>query len=512
MLSTDGQRVKAARSAGSAVIKQRFVSLLRFAAGRADSLALLVFIVLLYFYLRVFRNALIDDAFITLDYVRNIIRSGTWGFFPGHVANTATSPLNVILLTITSLITGSIVDSPIWLALCCFAIMAIALERVSLRLFGLKIFGRLATLAFVLNPLIISTIGLESILFSALLVLSVYCLVARKWFWLAFVLGMLSLTRAEGLLFAVIFVFAIPTFKTRVQFIGILLLSIAPWYLFSWIHLGSLIPDSLIIRMTQTFWQGGTFWNGPVVYLRRYPAETLLSFAYLPLFATLLLPQVRNSPILRLLLVLGLVHYIAYSALAVPPFHWYYVPESAIVILFGALTMGTIYMLCRPVPWQRIVAQAVMAVAVVLPVLGMYQLLARDDFKPTEMPIHTNLASQEQYRQVGLWLKDNVRGHTVQLEGEIGTLAYYCDCHLLDAFSDRRWLTDGVHTVAAGRSPSAALYRLNFLFLRDDPGFPPYAYLLTVRGDPEATTYPHVKEWETSTRWSPHSWIVLGQY
>ena len=145
--------------------------------------------------------------------------------------------------------------------------MAIALDRVSLRLFGLKRFGRLATLAFVLNPLIISTIGLESILFCALLVLSLYCLVASKWFWLAFVLGMLSLTRAEGLLFAVVFVFAIPTFKTRLQFIGILLLSIAPWYLFSWIYLGSLIPDSLIIRVTQTFWQGGSFWNGPAVYL-----------------------------------------------------------------------------------------------------------------------------------------------------------------------------------------------------------------------------------------------------
>ena len=111
-----------------------------------------------------------------------------------------------------------------------------------------------------------------------------------------------------------------------------------------------------------------------------------------------------------------------------------------------------------------------------------------------------------------MWLKDNVRRKTVLMEGEIGTLAYYCDCYLLDAFSDRRWLTDGVQTVVAGHGPSAALYGLNFMFLRDDPGFPPYSYLLTVRGDREAMSYPHVKEWETSTKWSPHSWIVLGQY
>jgi len=39
-----------------------------------------------------------------------------------------------------------------------------------------------------------------------------------------------------------------------------------------------------------------------------------------------------------------------------------------------------------------------------------------------------------------------------------------------------------------------------------------YSYLLTVRGGPEATSYPHVREWQTSTKWSPHSWIVLGEY
>ena len=267
---------------------------LRFASRHADLVTLLLFACLLYFYLRLFKNALIDDAFITLDYVRNLLRSGTWGFFPGHVANTATSPLNVILLALTSLVTGSIVESPIWLALVCFVIVAVALDRISFHLFGLKRFGRLATLAFVFNPLLISTIGLESILFSCLLVLSIYCVVARKWFWLAFVLGLLSITRADGLLFALIFLFVVPTSKTRLQFLGILLLTLAPWYLFSWIHLGSLVPDSLIIRVTQTPWQGGTFLHGPAIYYGKYPAATLLAFAYLALLPTLLLRRVRG--------------------------------------------------------------------------------------------------------------------------------------------------------------------------------------------------------------------------
>ena len=90
----------------------------------------------------------------------------------------------------------------------------------------------------------------------------------------------------------------------------------------------------------------------------------------------------------------------------------------------------------------------------------------------TEVPIHTNLASADQYRKVGLSVKSTVAGKTVLMEGEIGTLAYYCDCYLLDAFSDRHWLIEGVQSVVAGRGPSAALYRLNFLFLRERPSFP----------------------------------------
>jgi hypothetical protein len=508
----DMERTTANNRAGFKKIRRLFLSALHFASTHADLLTLLLLICFLYVYLRLFQNALIDDAFITLNYVKNIVRNGTWGFFAGHVANTATSPLNVILLTIVSLLTGSITESPIWLALFCFVVMAIALDRISSKLFGRKWFGRLATLALVLNPLIISTIGLESIVFSALLVLSLYCVVSGKWCWLAFVLGMLSITRVDGLLFAAIFLFSVPTFRTRLRFLGILLLSAAPWYLFSWIHLGSFVPDTLFIRLTEPSWPGSTFANGAALYFWRYPTEAYLSFAYLSFLPALLIRQVRNSPVVRLVLALGFVHFLAYSLLPVAPFHWYYVPESVVAALFGAVSMGIIYKLCRPGTWQRMAVSAVLSISVLVALIGMYSLLARDHFRVTEVPIHTNVASEQQYKQVGLWLKDNVAGNSVFMEGEIGTLAYYCDCFLLDSFSDRRWLAPGVNKVIAGHGLGAAIYRLNFLFLRDDPGFPPYAYILTVRGDRSETAASYVHKWETSTKWTPEGRILLSRY
>ncbi len=43
-------------------------------------------------------EALIDDAYITLSYARNLATRLHWGLIPTEPANSATSPLNVLLL------------------------------------------------------------------------------------------------------------------------------------------------------------------------------------------------------------------------------------------------------------------------------------------------------------------------------------------------------------------------------------------------------------------------------
>src|SRR5262249_34337045 len=83
--------------------------------------------VVLFFYLSLFRDALIDDAFITLRYVKTLVTDGTWGFFPGYVSNTATSPLNVLLLSGVSMVTRSPVDAVIWLTLIELLVLALLL-------------------------------------------------------------------------------------------------------------------------------------------------------------------------------------------------------------------------------------------------------------------------------------------------------------------------------------------------------------------------------------------------
>src|SRR6476619_1504840 len=51
-------------------------------------------------------RGLVDDAYITLSYARNVAEHLHWGMIPTEESNTATSPLNVMLLALATWISG----------------------------------------------------------------------------------------------------------------------------------------------------------------------------------------------------------------------------------------------------------------------------------------------------------------------------------------------------------------------------------------------------------------------
>ncbi|MFD0637274.1 hypothetical protein ACFQ9X_42600 [Catenulispora yoronensis] len=52
-------------------------------------------------------RALIDDSYITLGFVRNVALHGHWGLISSRVSNTATSPLNVLVLAAVTVVVRS---------------------------------------------------------------------------------------------------------------------------------------------------------------------------------------------------------------------------------------------------------------------------------------------------------------------------------------------------------------------------------------------------------------------
>jgi hypothetical protein len=470
----------------------------------------LLFSVFLYFYLHLFKNALIDDTFITLRYVKTLLASGTWGFFPGHVANSATSPLNVILLTIISLMTGPTVEAALWLYFVCVLCIAFLLVRLSVQLTDSRIFGWLATFALVFNPLLISTLGLESIVFATLFVFSIYSYHFQRWTMLAIASGLLTLTRPEGALFFLVFFLFVPTNKIRIQLVIVYFLCIAPWYLFSWIYLGSFVPDTFFIKTEQGTWWESDFFNGiRTAYYRLYPLEVILSFVFLPLTLLLLSKKIREAIILIVIGLAGFTHFIGYSSIGVPPFHWYYVPEVITLILFGSLGLGVFYRSSSK-PWQKTVLVFLTAICFLVPALGMWLILRKDSFIVQEMPIHSNWATHNQYKEIGLWLKEHHEADTMRLvAGEIGALTYYCDCHLLDIFSDRSWLKDFIAERTSDTGIVPTLLRVNFAFYAE-PHFPSETYVLRAFSGEPNVEMEIIKEWQTSTKWIPHGFLLLS--
>src|SRR5688500_8270382 len=108
---------------------------------RVKYVAFFLLILVSYFYLHLFANALTDDAFITLQYVKTLLTTGTWGFLPGYVTNAVTSPLNVFLLAFTGIFLGPTINAVIWLSAWILALTVILLVQISTQLFGEAIFG-----------------------------------------------------------------------------------------------------------------------------------------------------------------------------------------------------------------------------------------------------------------------------------------------------------------------------------------------------------------------------------
>lgn len=475
-------------------------------------ITLLLLIPVLYGYLAFFSNALTDDAFITLQYVKTLTGSGTWGFYPGDVVNAVTSPLNIFLLSLAASVFGPTVNAVLWLSAFILAGTVLLLAELSLQLFEIELFGYLAATALIFNPLLISTLGLESLLFVALYVLCTYLYVNQSWWWLGVALGLLTLTRFDGVLFFLVALLLLPSFKHIVRLSAAYALTIAPWYLFSWIYFGSIVPDTFFIKVAQRSWGTWEFLNGIGLYFPIYKVQIVLSLLLLPLCFLLFNKQLRSFPAIQFLLLTSVAHYIGYSLLHVPPYYWYYAPEIASIILIGSLGLGQWFSQNHLDQHKKVGAGGVAAAIILLQAAGMFYFIFNNHFSVHEMPIHTNWGTHEDYKAIGEWLNANTSGDTILVDGEVGTLGYYCDCRLSSFFSDRKWLRLYATRKLSETGIQAAPYRVNFLFFDHDENSAQPAYLLQQIPDSTAGDGSDLMRWDLSTKWTSRTLVRLTRY
>jgi len=477
---------------------------------------------LLRFYIGLFRNALIDDAFITFQYARNLRDHQTWGFFPGTTTHTATSPLNVILTALMGLVFSDLVEAAIWLAVLEALALCGVLLLISKELFRDFRFGFLGAIVTLGNPFLVSTFGLETLLYMLIVVVCLYLYLIKRIEILAITVALLTLTRPDGILLFVILFCSGGDQGNKVpwrgKFLAIYFISLLPWYLFSWIHLGSLLPDTFLLKVNQN-WQGLHYVYGLGLYLYKYPLLTIFSFAWVPFGILFIFSQeigeksnfygnfspvssrywksstsfLRNIEVIllflynrkkqtpkmfRILFGFGAAYFIAYAILKVPPYHWYYTPVAVTLNLVGV--GGITEKISSPRESPKAPSITTLGILAAFASLGMLIFFIQNQsLVPDEPPIHTNWATQHQYQEIGLWLRENMNfADKIKLNGEIGTLAYYSQRNLLDMFSCRYEQQLSVNRLLQRGGLVSLLAQINFHWF--DPGEPcwPPDYLL----------------------------------
>ncbi|MET0188438.1 MAG: glycosyltransferase family 87 protein [Pseudonocardia sediminis] len=426
-------------------------------------------------------RALVDDAYLTLSYARTLGLHGDWGVHPGLTANTATSPLTVLLTGgVTTLTRDAFAATGVVLTVT-FAALGAALTRIGARL-GLPAhrapaFG-LALLAT--SPLLLSTIGLESFLALALTTgLAERVLAGRRW--TAGVLaGLLVLTRPDLVVVGLVAVAVAGRGRWRVALAAVATAS--PWFAWSWWVLGSAVPDTLLVG-TGADRGPWDYASGPLLWWERFPVATTL--VVLPVVAGLVaLPFWLRRPDLRPVgAVLGLgaiAHAGAMSLLGVAPSHWLYAPAAGGLGLLAALTCAR----ARTVPVRVVAGSGAAALAVTCVLTAAGSVLP---------PMTSNWASTAQYVRIADRLPT---GATIESPGEVGTLAYYCGCRVVDGLADRGSLSPAIESrLASATGPGGWLLRLNHARFR--PVAPvPRDYRITTRVVREPTA-------PMGTRWGP---------
>ncbi|MDL5154673.1 hypothetical protein [Actinomycetospora termitidis] len=418
------------------------------------------------------RGALLDDAFISLDYARNVAAGGCWCVNTGMPSNTATSPLWVLLLSLPMLALGPVAAlgaaSAVAMAMLAGTVAALA-HRLGLSTLA----GPLAAVLVATSPLMQASIGLESLLAVALIALGAHEVAAGRIMTIGVVAGALVLVRPDLAIVSVVLIAV--RWRYAAMTVPIAAVAVAPWLVVSLLWFGTVLPDTLIWKQSQSEGLGGHFFGDAViVFARIWPAVTWLGMgagvagfgAGLWLFM-----QARSRGPVVALGVGAAAHLSVLWTLHVAPYPWYPAPAAGVGMTLLALSVAT------PASgrWLGLAASAVLVVTG-----GAYS--ARHDYVALGSPLNYNRATPSQYAAI----VDQVpTGAVVESADELGAFAFFCGdrCAVLDPLSDRGRLAP----ILSARLASSPALRM--LYPGYEPDTPRRADHRVVLGKGGVTTF-----------------------
>jgi hypothetical protein len=435
-------------------------------------------------------RGLIDDSYITLSYARNLAEHGHWGLISSETANSATSPLNVFLLAgsmrVVSLFGGGPLVALGLLTLVLGGLLGWWLAQSATRLGTSRLWAAVGLALVFANPFVLSSLGLEVVLLSSLMAGLVAAGLQGRPVGFGVLSGLAVLARLDMIIFVLAVALLAPLVRRRLLLAAAVATAVSlPWFAWSWWVLGSVIPDTFVIKTLQRSFRGSVYLSGLWTHYKPMNAVAVLVHvgpALVGLVVAVALvvrwarhPASREHGALVGLAFGGVVYYAAYSVIGVPPYQWYYVPPQVALALVGVLGGGLLLRDAAPPRLQPAMALGVL----VLAPLGLLASLDGRSLPWPYPPIFGNFATPADYQAAGRGLVEVVGQNRVASPLEIGTLAFACECSIVDPFADPALMTPLISQRVKHAGPLMRwLLRVNYA-RRDTSAKPdPVAYRL----------------------------------
>jgi hypothetical protein len=361
-----------------------------------------------------------DDAFILYRYANNFAAGCGWTYNAGTTtANAATSTLYTLMLAGAALVTGRIPDVGTALTVAGLTGAGVA-TCATLRRMGNRIAGVAAAVWIATSPWLLSTRGMETPVYIALVSVAPWAVVAERPAVLGVALGLAFLTRPDAI------VLALPVLAwwwargRRSPVVPAVILGgmVVAWAIFGWVTVGSPVSNTLAGKIAQA--RSGFFGEGPL-FLRGFVdmpdrfgfrAWSAITLALACIGLAVGIARSAYRGLSATLAGFASLHAFAYGVVLRPPaYHWYYGVEVYAAIVFAAMGCGFLVPLLPSTrPWRsaRHVAAGIVVGGIAL--LGLATSPSGYRYRI--------------YDAVSDWLVENTDPHDTVAATEIGVIGY----------------------------------------------------------------------------------------
>ena len=370
-----------------------------------------------------------DDSYIFYNYAKNIALGNGYVFNIGEKVNATTSPLYPLVLALLYFIAKNFTSvtlpflghliGAISLWLICFFSMRVLKKENYPNTYCIYPF------IFLSIPLLRNAVGMETFLTLALIIITIYYYQKENYEITAFFSALAILSRYDSVIIvSILFLDDLISKKKLIQLKSILIfvITLLPWFIFSYFYFDSLIPSSITVKLSQ---QQTNFWGHGLIFFKgiisAFPGGQIVAIIFISAFIILFVINLLLNKkffkrrITLLILIWTLLYFAIYSFIINPPgYTWYY---TIFAILFSLIFILSIedYLVKKIYFISK--AKLIIFTMIIFFIISLIL-----PFKTYNMPF---TSKYQNYKSVAEWLNSNVQNGSSVAIDEIGIVGFY---------------------------------------------------------------------------------------